>query len=127
MAILSIAFGSSALKAESSATKRSQVESGASAYAEHCAACHGSDLAGTDHAPGLSGETFWNSWDGKSARQLYGRIISTMPLSDPGSLEAKTVVDITTYILSINKQVLPVTGHAGANDLDAVMMSEPAN
>lgn len=123
----SIAAGNTALMAESTTARLPQVISGAAAYARHCAACHGSDLAGTDHAPELAGEAFWASWEGKSARQLYGRIISTMPLDDPGSLEAKTVVDITAFILGANRQALPAAGYAGANELDAVTMTEPSD
>lgn len=116
-----------ALAVEPTTAQPPQVAAGAAAYAEHCAACHGSNLAGMDHAPGLVGETFWASWDGKPARQLYSRIISTMPLADPGSLEPETVVDIATFILKTNKQEVPATGYASANDLNAVTIARPAS
>jgi len=103
-----------------------QVEAGQAAYAEHCAACHGDDLAGSDHAPGLKDDLFREAWQGKPARQLYSRIISTMPLTDPGSLEPKTVLDVTTFILAANRQPLPATGYAGADDLNGVTIAPPA-
>ena len=127
VAMLPFAVGGTASMAGSAAVQPPQLAAGAAAYARHCAACHGGDLAGTDHAPELVGEPFWRSWEGKSARQLYGRIISTMPLDDPGSLEAGTVLDITAFILGANKQAPPDAGYAGAHALDSVTMSEPAD
>jgi mono/diheme cytochrome c family protein len=103
-----------------------QVEAGKAAYAEQCAACHGEDLIGFDHAPSLKGDVFWASFNEKPARQLYSRIISTMPLSDPGSLEPKMVLDITTFILSVNNQALPATGYASADELNTVTITQPA-
>lgn len=103
-----------------------QVEEGKAAYVEHCAACHGEDLIGFDHAPSLTGDVFWASFNEKPARQLYSRIISTMPLSDPGSLEPKTVLDITTFILAANKQTLPATGYASADELNTVTITQTA-
>jgi cytochrome c5 len=97
-----------------------QIASGAAAYAEHCGACHGEGLAGLNHAPSLKGAVFWKSWADKPARALYSRIISTMPLSDPGSVEPKVVLDITVFILSANKQSTPETGYRSADELNGV-------
>jgi hypothetical protein len=44
-----------------------------------------------------------DNWKGETQRKLYSRIISTMPVSDPGSLEPKDVLAITQYILSVNE------------------------
>jgi mono/diheme cytochrome c family protein len=75
---------------------------GAEHYATKCAACHGATLDGLDHAPPLRGRGFLDNWNGETQRKLYSRIISTMPVSDPGSLEPKDVLAITQYILSVN-------------------------
>jgi S-disulfanyl-L-cysteine oxidoreductase SoxD len=100
-----------------------QLAAGAAAYATHCAACHGADLIGLEHTPNLKGETFWANWSGKPARLLYSRIISTMPLSDPGSLEPKEALDITAHILSINRQPIPAAGYGGADELNEVPLA----
>jgi|688.fasta_scaffold198083_2 mono/diheme cytochrome c family protein len=76
---------------------------GAEQYATRCAACHGATLDGLDHAPSLRGRRFLDNWNGETQRKLYSRIISTMPVSDPGSLEPKDVLAITQYILSVNE------------------------
>jgi S-disulfanyl-L-cysteine oxidoreductase SoxD len=96
-----------------------QIAAGAAVYAQHCASCHGEKLTGTMHAIGLTGAVFRTSWADKSARQLYSRIISTMPLSDPGALDPKAVLDITVFILSVNQQVIPAAGYETAADLNA--------
>lgn len=74
---------------------------GESEYKEHCAACHRADLTGAN-APALVGETFTSHWKGGNARNLYARIISTMPTDDPGSLSEATVLDILAYIFKNN-------------------------
>jgi S-disulfanyl-L-cysteine oxidoreductase SoxD len=96
-----------------------QIAAGAAAYAKYCASCHGEKLTGTMHAIGLTGAVFRTSWTDKSARKLYGRIISTMPLTDPGALDPKAVLDITVFILSVNLQVIPAAGYEKATDLNA--------
>jgi mono/diheme cytochrome c family protein len=97
-----------------------QIASGAAAYAGHCVACHGEGLAGLNHAPSLKGAAFWKSWADKPARALYSRIISTMPLSEPGTLEPRLVLDITVFILSANKQSIPEAGYESADELNGV-------
>ena len=97
-----------------------QMVSGAAAYTEHCGSCHGEGLAGLNHAPSLKGTAFWKSWADKPARALYSRIISTMPLSGPGTLEPKVVLDITVFILSANKQSIPEAGYKSADELNGV-------
>jgi mono/diheme cytochrome c family protein len=97
-----------------------QITSGAAAYAEHCGACHGEGLTGLNHAPSLKGAAFWKSWTDKPARALYSRIISTMPLSEPGTLEPKVVLDVTVFILSANKQSIPEAGYKSADELNGV-------
>lgn len=79
-----------------------QAERGKQAYGQQCASCHGPSLAGIDVAPALTGNTFQSNWNNTSAADLFDRIHTTMPLSDPGSLSSKTVSDIEAYILQAN-------------------------
>ncbi|WP_294391485.1 c-type cytochrome [uncultured Sphingomonas sp.] len=84
------------------AYSQAQADRGAAAYAQHCAACHGDALGGSDSAPPLSGGTFLGNWEGQSAGALFTRIRTTMPLDNPGSLGGATVADIEAMILSSN-------------------------
>jgi len=79
-----------------------QAERGKTAYAEQCAACHGTTLGGVDMAPPLTGSNFLNNWNSTSAGDLFDRIHSTMPQNNPGSLSGKTVSDIEAYIFQAN-------------------------
>ena len=79
-----------------------QADRGADAYAQHCAACHGSSLAGIDVAPALVGSTFLSNWNNVSAADLHQRIKLTMPLQAPNSLGGRMVADIEAYILQAN-------------------------
>jgi mono/diheme cytochrome c family protein len=107
--------------AESAATEASfQIAAGTEAYAAQCAACHGGDLSGSNHAPALKGAVFRTAWAEKPSRLLYSRIISTMPLTDPGTLAPKMVLDITTFILSVNKQLIPESGYQKADELNSI-------
>lgn len=79
-----------------------QVKRGATAYAAKCAACHGTNLDGGDHAPSLKDERFWHEWEGASARSLYSRIISTMPPDNPGSIAENDAIDIVAHLAASN-------------------------
>ncbi|MDQ3396469.1 MAG: PEGA domain-containing protein, partial [Deinococcota bacterium] len=76
-----------------------QIALGHTAYAQHCASCHGSALEGRT-APPLAGESFLNRWD--TAWDLYDYTRSHMPQFNPGSLEDKTYVNVTAYTLYVN-------------------------
>jgi cytochrome c len=97
-----------------------QIAAGATAYFERCASCHGERLSGATQAPSLKGATFVGSWAGKPARMLYRRVISTMPLTDPGTLEPKMALDITIFLLSANEQSIPAAGYQSADELNGV-------
>jgi len=79
-----------------------QAATGAAVATERCAVCHGDALVGGEHAPALKGAAFWANWQGKPARALYSRIISTMPLDDPGSLSPEQTIALTAYIARLN-------------------------
>jgi len=79
-----------------------QATRGKAAYAANCASCHGESLAGIDVAPPLTGAGFLGNWNGTSAGDLFTRIKTTMPLSAPGTLSAKTVSDIEAYLFQAN-------------------------
>lgn len=78
-----------------------QAQNGARLYAEQCAECHGATLGG-GRGPPLRGAGFLQHWQHKSARNLYSRILTTMPAATPGTLPEQGVLDVTIYILSQN-------------------------
>ncbi len=80
-----------------------QAAQGRSLFADKCAACHGADLNGAEMAPPLVGPTFLGDWVGQSADDLFTRIHTTMPASDPGSLSNAQVTQVLAYILSVNQ------------------------
>jgi S-disulfanyl-L-cysteine oxidoreductase SoxD len=80
-----------------------QAASGKATYTKSCTVCHLESLAGgVNEAPPLNGKQFLSNWEGKPLRSLFGRIISTMPSDDPGSLSEEQTLDILAYLLREN-------------------------
>lgn len=103
VAIPGIALSQGAAKSVwSGVYSQAQADRGATAYAQHCAMCHGDALGGGDSAPPLAGGAFMANWYGQNAGALFTRIKTTMPLDNPGSLNAATVADIEATILARN-------------------------
>ena len=79
-----------------------QAVRGKAAYSQNCARCHGSALEGNDEIPALAGAHLMVDFDGQTAGDLVHRIQTTMPMDNPGSLNAATVADIAAFILQSN-------------------------
>jgi len=79
---------------------KAQAKQGSATFGEKCLSCH--DPAGGSWGPSLKGDDFWESWNGKPARALYSKIISTMPQEDPGSIPEKDVINLVSYIMQLN-------------------------
>jgi len=47
----------------------------------------------------LKGKQFLSDWEGKPLWSLFGRLISTMPSDDPGSLSEQETLDAVAYLL----------------------------
>ncbi len=78
-----------------------QAAAGQSDYGQHCASCHGADLAGIHLAPSLIGGRFDRNWRGKSADILlfHLRRMPMKPVGVPGSLSDEIYTNILAYIL----------------------------
>lgn len=92
-----------------------QVKEGKQSFRQSCAGCHGEDAAGTDHAPGLSGNRRVRA---RSVEQLRTLISQGIPSSGmpafplpPNELEA---VVIFVHSLNVPAHETPVSGHADA-------------
>jgi glucose dehydrogenase len=96
---------------------REKAQAGKVLYLAKCTRCHGTELEGPTP---LRGDEFRQHWDGKTARNLYSRIISTMPLDDPGSLPEPDALRIALYCLTMNGVHLgqqPIGSAAALNDI----------
>jgi quinoprotein glucose dehydrogenase len=80
-----------------------QAERGRAAYREHCARCHGPDLAGGESTPPLAGAAFLTQWKSETASDLLDRTRRTMPTDNPGGLSDRQYADIVAYVLSVNR------------------------
>src|SRR6185295_2146248 len=79
-----------------------QSQRGEAVYGRECAKCHGSDLAGADEVPALSGGAFLSNWDGLTVGDLSERVRISMPPNKQGRLTRQQIVDLLTYVLSVN-------------------------
>jgi mono/diheme cytochrome c family protein len=78
-----------------------QAERGNIQFQQHCARCHGANLAGTFETPPLVGR-FVPYWGGTTLDVLFDYISSAMPLDRPGSLGPAANADIVAFILKAN-------------------------
>jgi len=80
-----------------------QADRGKELYGQSCSAgCHNENLAGQDAAPALAGTDFRGRWAGISVAELFKRIHTTMPKTNPGSLSEADDLAIVAYLLSAN-------------------------
>ncbi len=79
-----------------------QAAQGHADYSTACAACHQENLSGGGEAPSVAGGNFVKSWGGRSTRELYDYLRSTMPLGKGGSLSDQTYQNILAFLLEAN-------------------------
>ena len=79
-----------------------QAKRGKALYTQSCSRCHTVDLKGADQVPPLAGETFMSHWQGRSVKDLFDRVRTTMPQNNPGSLSDQEYIDIISYMLQAN-------------------------
>src|SRR3984957_6973025 len=81
---------------------KTQARRGQIAYLESCAACHGPNLTDGQFAPPVKGAGFKAHWHEQSPEALRSLITKRMPPASPGTLGARTYVDIEAYLLQEN-------------------------
>jgi len=84
--------------AQEALTSPEQAELGRTAYAQHCAACHGTDMTNGQFAPALKGAAFLTRWGGQSLDPLLTYMHRSMPPVDPGGLPDGTYAAIAAFI-----------------------------
>jgi mono/diheme cytochrome c family protein len=92
---------------------QAQAERGSTAFAQNCAACHGSGLSGNGEAPALAAAEFISNWAGLTVGDLFDRIRNTMPQDNPGKLSRTQYADILSFVLKSNGYP------AGQKDMDS--------
>jgi len=70
--------------------------------AARCQGCHGPDLAGTDRAPALKGNTFVANWEDGSVNRLFLKIRDTMPPGNTDSLTPEVKLNVVAHLLREN-------------------------
>ena len=82
---------------------QAQAERGKTAYAQHCALCHGKNLEGTPANP-LTGERFMAKWGqgNYTIDDLYFITKTQMPYGKPDSLTPQQYIDIVALMLASN-------------------------
>jgi quinoprotein glucose dehydrogenase len=79
-----------------------QVTQGSVLYTNHCGACHGTDLRGTEGGNTLIGERFIVKWQDKTLGELFELTKATMPKSNPHSLDDASYSSLLAFVLNAN-------------------------
>lgn len=72
-----------------------QAERGQAVFRSACGACHSQAE--------FTSTPFLLTWTGQGLGSLFGHIVATMPLENPGRLTPGEYADVVAYILSINQ------------------------
>jgi alcohol dehydrogenase (cytochrome c) len=102
-----------------------QVQQGRTAYAQHCASCHGASLTAGQFAPALKGPEFLAKWGTLPASELFEYIHTSMPPGQAGALPDPTYAAVTALILSENGGTAPGALPVNAELLARVMLPAP--
>lgn len=76
---------------------------GTTLYSSGCAACHGTDLRGTEGGNALIGDRFVDKWKAKSLGELFELTKATMPKTNPHSLDDASYANLLAFMLSANQ------------------------
>ena len=74
-----------------------QAARGKSVYDKQCSTCHDGGMG-----PSLTGDDFLATWENKTVRTLYSRILTTMPSDEPGSVPEPDLLDLMAYLIRAN-------------------------
>ena len=110
------AFGQTLRTVRDGVYSEEQAKRGKTVYDTKCGSCHD----GSGMGPQLKDEAFFAEWENKSVRAFYGRILSTMPDDDPGSLKENEVLDVVAYLLQAHGFPAGARALESASELDTV-------
>jgi mono/diheme cytochrome c family protein len=92
-----------------------QAARGKSVYDKQCSTCHDGGMG-----PGLTGDDFLATWDNKTMRTLYSRILTTMPSDEPGSVPEADLLDLMAYLIRANGFPAGSKAFESPNDLNTI-------
>jgi mono/diheme cytochrome c family protein len=69
---------------------------------QQCAVCHGENLRGSGSAPALADPGFKQAWAGRSVRELFDCVKTTMPPGRTGELSDADITRVLGVILEAN-------------------------
>lgn len=72
-----------------------QADRGETTFRTICSACHLRNQ--------FRGGSFRARWEGRTAYDLVDQLQATMPMDNPGGLSLDQYVDVTAYLLSLNR------------------------
>jgi len=98
-----------------------QATRGKAVYDDQCSNCHEGGAMG----PSLKGDEFLASWENKTMRSLYDRVLNTMPSDAPGTLQERQVLDLMAYLLRANRFPAGANAIAAADELNDVKITRP--
>lgn len=96
-----LTFGATLALADVGWFQQAEAASGHQTFNNFCAQCHGPELTGAQ-GPALVGQTFLEHWGNKPLSDLYDFEHQNMPATNPGSVPANQLWNITAYILQKN-------------------------
>ncbi|HLG56395.1 MAG TPA: cytochrome c [Vicinamibacterales bacterium] len=96
-----------------------QATRGQQIYQAQCVMCHGNALEGAVGPP-LAGDGFLTVWATRPLADLVGKIETTMPPQQPGSVSRQQAIDLVAYVLRAGKF------RAGQTELSAVALGQIA-
>src|SRR6202021_542184 len=99
---ISIAMAAAQQPARTGPFTAEQAAAGRAIYQATCSTCHLPDMKGTFEAPPLSGANFMNTWRSRPTSDLFTRIRTTMPITNPGSLSDQDAINLVAFILQAN-------------------------
>ena len=102
-----------------------QVELGRTVYAQDCAACHGTGLAGGQFAPDLKGPEFLARWGTRPVAELFDYMHASMPPANAGGLSVEAYAALAALILQENGGTAPGALAADEVQLARVMLPAP--
>src|ERR1700728_3063966 len=88
------AFAAAQQAARTAPFTAQQANAGRTLYESTCSRCHLPDFKGTFEAPPLAGANFMNMWRNRPTSDLFTRIRTSMPISDPGSLTDQEALNL---------------------------------
>lgn len=79
-----------------------QATRGAALFSTNCEVCHGAGGDGGEFGPQLKGAPHAAYWAGKTAKDMFEFIDTSMPPTQPGLLGPQGTADVVAYLLRIN-------------------------